>query len=123
MTKSSRFSYDGLDRTIHEKARLSLLTSLASHQNGLSFGDLKSLCGLTDGNLSRHVRVLSDAGLVTIEKGYEGNRPHTHCKITAEGQKQFLDYIAELERVVRDASAMKAAAAVKTPKSRQPKPA
>ena len=123
MTKTSRFSYDGLDRTIHEKARLSLLTSLATHPNGLSFGDLKSLCGLTDGNLSRHVRVLSDAGLVTIEKGYEGNRPHTHCKITAEGHKQFLDYIAELERVVKDANAMKAAATDMTPPSRHPKPA
>ena len=49
------FSYDGLDRVIHEKARLGLLTSLMAHPKGLAFADLKQLCGLTDGNLSRHL--------------------------------------------------------------------
>ena len=80
MTDAARFGYDGLNRTIHERARLSLLTSLATHPKGLAFGDLKDLCGLTDGNLSRHIKVLHDAGLVDIKKGYENNRPHTHCK-------------------------------------------
>lgn len=99
-----RFAYEGLDRTIHEKARLSILTSLMSHSDGLSFADLKQLCDLTDGNLSRHVKVLVDAGFVDMEKGYEGNRPHTHCIITKEGQRQFLDYVNVLEGVVRDAA-------------------
>ena len=102
--EQARFSYNGLERTIHEKARLGLLTSLVSHPAGLSFVDLKRLCDLTDGNLSRHVKVLQDAGLVTVEKGYEKNRPHTHCKITAEGQRQFFDYVAVLEKVVKDAT-------------------
>ena len=63
---AGRFAYEGLDRVIHEKARLSVLTSLAAHPNGLLFGDLKQLCGLTDGNLSRHLQVLQEAKLVTI---------------------------------------------------------
>src|SRR6478735_808783 len=61
-----RFAYDGLDRVIHEKARLGILTSLIGHPKGLLFGDLKALCGVTDGNLSRHLQVLEEAGLVQI---------------------------------------------------------
>jgi DNA-binding MarR family transcriptional regulator len=101
---TARFSYDGLDRVIHEKARLGVLTSLVAHPNGLAFADLKNLCGLTDGNLSRHLQVLQDAGLVKIVKGYEGNRPHTTCRLTASGRRRFLDYLAVLEQVVRDAA-------------------
>jgi DNA-binding HxlR family transcriptional regulator len=98
------FSYEGLDRVIHEKARLGVLTSLMSHPKGLAFADLKRLCALTDGNLSRHLAVLQEAGLVDIAKGYEGNRPHTTCRLTAAGRRRFLDYLAVLERVVRDAA-------------------
>ena len=68
---SAPFSYDGLDRVIHEKARLGLMTSLMAHPKGLAFADLKQLCGLTDGNLSRHLGVLQEAGLVEVTKGYE----------------------------------------------------
>ncbi|MBE9557036.1 MAG: transcriptional regulator [Proteobacteria bacterium] len=100
----ARFSYDGLDRVIHEKARLGVLTSLMAHPKGLAFADLKQLCGLTDGNLSRHLHVLQEAGLVAILKGYEGNRPHTTCRLTAEGRGRFLDYLSVLEQVVRDAA-------------------
>src|ERR1019366_1696723 len=64
---AGRFAYDGLDRVIHEKARLSVLTSLVAHPKGLIFGDLRQMCGLTDGNLSRHLQVLQEAGLVAIE--------------------------------------------------------
>ena len=98
------FSYDGLDRVMHEKARLGVLTSLMAHPKGLAFADLKRLCGLTDGNLSRHLQVLQDAGLVEVRKGYERNRPHTSCRLTAEGRERFLDYLSVLEQVVRDAA-------------------
>ena len=98
------FSYEGLDRVMHEKARLGLLTSLVAHPKGLPFGDLKQLCGLTDGNLSRHLAVLEDAGLVEITKGYLGNRPHTTCRMTASGRRRFVEYLGVLERVVRDAA-------------------
>ena len=103
-TNSAPFSYDGLDRVIHEKARLGLLTSLMAHPKGLAFADLKQLCGLTDGNLSRHLQVLQEAGLVEVTKGYEGNRPHTSCRLTKSGRRRFLDYLAVLERLVRDAA-------------------
>jgi DNA-binding HxlR family transcriptional regulator len=98
------FSYDGLDRVIHEKARLGVLTSLMTHPKGLAFTDLKQLCRLTDGNLSRHLQVLQEAGLVEIAKSYEANRPHTTCRLTAQGRRRFVEYLAVLERVVRDAA-------------------
>ena len=101
---SGRFAYDGLDRVIHEKARLSVLTSLVAHPKGVVFGDLKQLCGLTDGNLSRHLQVLQDAGLVEISKGFDRNRPQTVCRITRQGRARYLEYLAVLEQVVRDAA-------------------
>jgi hypothetical protein len=99
-----RFAYDGLDRVIHERARLSVLTSLVTHPKGLPFGDLKQLCALTDGNLSRHLQVLQAAKLVEIAKGFDHNRPQTICRMTAPGRKRYLDYLAVLEQVVRDAA-------------------
>jgi DNA-binding transcriptional ArsR family regulator len=101
--QSGRFAYEGLDRVIHEKARLSVLTSLVAHPKGLIFGDLREMCGLTDGNLSRHLQVLQEAGLVEIEKGIYRKRPQTLCRITADGRQRYLDYLAVLEQVVRDA--------------------
>jgi DNA-binding HxlR family transcriptional regulator len=103
--QSGRFAYDGLDRVIHEKARLGILTSLIAHPKGLVFGDLKQLCGLSDGNLSRHLQVLADAKLVEINKAFEKNRPQTTCRITPVGRKQYLEYLTVLEQVVRDAAA------------------
>jgi DNA-binding transcriptional ArsR family regulator len=105
MSEDGRFAYEGLDRVIHERARLGVLTSLAAHPKGLAFADLKRLCGLTDGNLSRHLQVLQEAGLVAVTKGYERNRPQTLCRITREGHQRFLDYLAVLDQVVRDAAA------------------
>ncbi len=102
--QSGRFAYDGLDRVIHEKARLSVLTSLVAHPKGLIFGDLRQMCGLTDGNLSRHLQVLQEAGLVEIEKGYDRKRPQTICRITPAGHQRYLDYLTVLEQDVRDAS-------------------
>ncbi|HEY4252864.1 MAG TPA: transcriptional regulator [Roseomonas sp.] len=113
--REAPFAYEGLDRTIHEKARLGVLTSLAGHPRGLSFADLKQLCGLTDGNLSRHLQVLQEAGLVDIAKTFEGVRPLTTCRMTPDGRRRFLDYLAVLERVVRDAA--KAADAIAEPPS------
>ena len=102
----ARFAYEGLDRVIHERARLSVLTSLATHSGGLAFTDLKQLCGLTDGNLSRHLAVLEEAKIVAISKGHDRNRPQTTCRITASGRKRFVDYLSTLEQVVRDAAAV-----------------
>jgi DNA-binding MarR family transcriptional regulator len=102
---SGRYAYDGLERIMHERARLGILTSLASHPKGLPFNDLKELCALTDGNLSRHLQVLQEAGLVGIRKSTAKGRPQTRCRLTAAGRRKFLAYVAELERVVKDAVA------------------
>jgi DNA-binding MarR family transcriptional regulator len=99
-----RFAYEGLDRVIHERARLSVLTSLITNPKGVTFGDLKQLCSLTDGNLSRHLRVLERARMVEIVKGHDRNRPQTLCRITASGRKRYLEYLSTLEQVVMDAA-------------------
>ena len=103
-SRRGRFAYEGLDRVIHEKARLGILTSLVTHPRGVVFGELKQMCGLTDGNLSRHLQVLEEAGLVAIQKGYDHKRPQTVCRITALGRHRYLDYLSVLEQVVRDAA-------------------
>jgi hypothetical protein len=99
------FAYDGLDRLFHERARLSVLTSLVGHPKGLSFGDLKNLCGLTDGNLSRHLQVLEDAKVIQVSKDWVNHRPQTLCRLSADGRKRYLRYLAVLEQVVMDAAA------------------
>ncbi|MGQ0636002.1 MAG: winged helix-turn-helix domain-containing protein [Planctomycetaceae bacterium] len=109
-----RFAYDGLERVMHEKARLGILTSLVAHPTGLVFVDLKELCALTDGNLSRHLKVLQEAGLVEVWKGYNGNRPQTLCRMTPAGRERFLEYLNTLEQVIADAAeAARAAPVVK----------
>ena len=98
-----RFAYEGLDRALHEKARLGIMTSLVARPDGLLFGELKRLCALTDGNLSRHLDVLHEAGLIEIWKGFENRRPQTLVRLSPEGRQRFLAYLEELEQVVRDA--------------------
>lgn len=100
---SGRFAYEGLERIFHEKARLGIMTSLVTNPKGLLFNDLKELCSLTDGNLSRHLQVLHEAGFVEIWKGHRKGRPQTLCRLTDDGRRRFLDYINVLENVVADA--------------------
>ena len=102
--KSGRYAYEGLDRIMHEKARLGILTSLSTHREGLLFNQLKDLCSLSDGNLSRHIQALEEAGLVEIWKKFHRKKPQTLCRITPEGLRRFQEYLQELERVVQDAA-------------------
>ena len=90
---------------LHEKARLGILTSLLTHRDGLSFGQLRALCSLTDGNLSRHLQTLQEANLVTIRKGQKGKRPQTLVLMTTVGRERFLGYLAMLESIVGNALA------------------
>lgn len=98
------YAYEGLDRVFHERARLGIVTSLAGHAEGLGFSELKTLCGLTDGNLARHLQVLDEAGFVEQQKNSEGRRAITRCRLTDEGRRRFDDYLATLEQVLRQAS-------------------
>lgn len=117
---SSRFAYDGLDRVIHERARLSVLTSLVTHPKGLSFGELKEFCALTDGNLNRHLQVLEEANLVNISKNLDQNRKQTVCRITPSGRRRYLGYLAVLEQVILDGAA---AVNAESPESNGPRAA
>jgi DNA-binding HxlR family transcriptional regulator len=107
-TKNSKpaapFAYEGLDRVIHERARLSVLTSLITHPDGLSFVELKRLCALTDGNLARHLQVLEEDSMVRITKEGDAGRAQTTARITVSGRKRYLEYLIILEQVVRDAA-------------------
>ena len=100
---SGSFAYEGLDRVIHERARLSVLTSLMTHPKGLSFVELKQLCTLTDGNLARHLQVLEEDGMIRIIKDDEVGRTQTVVHVTVSGRKRYLEYLTILEQVVRDA--------------------
>ena len=100
MAEEGRYAYSGLERIFHEKARLSILTSLISHKGGLLFPDLKELCALTDGNLARHLEALKDAELIVVKK----SPGRTHVRLSSAGRKRFVAYLEELERVVRDAA-------------------
>jgi DNA-binding MarR family transcriptional regulator len=115
--ESGKFAYAGLDRVIHERARLGIMTSLVARPDGLAFTDLKEMCDLTDGNLNRHLDVLHEAGLVEIRKEHGRGRVRTVCHVTTAGRAQFLAYLAELERVVAEA----AAAAKATPGTAHPR--
>ena len=116
---NGRFAYEGLERVFHEKARLGIMTSLVSQPRGVVFADLKELCHLTDGNLSRHLQVLNEAGLVEIWKGFHKNRPQTLCRITDEGRRRFFEYINVLETVVHDAMNAARDATPPTPNKRE----
>jgi DNA-binding MarR family transcriptional regulator len=110
MTRSKRepsdsgtFAFEGLDRVLHEKARLGILSSLIANPQGLLFAELKTLCSLTDGNLNRHVLVLQKAALVEIWKGTQGRRTVTLVRMTEEGRRRFMEYISVLEQIVSEA--------------------
>lgn len=121
--ESGRFAYEGLDRVLHEKARLGIMTSLVTRPEGVLFTELKRLCALTDGNLSRHLDVLREAGLVEVWKGFENRRPQTLCRLSADGRQRFVAYLEELEQVIRDAmpkAAKRSAPLPSLPKGWQP---
>ncbi len=102
---TGRFAYEGLVRVFHEKARLGIMASLTAHPDGLLFNDLKQLCELTDGNLSRHLAILSESNFVDFYDSAIGSRTQTLVKISAVGAASFRQYLAELERVIHDAQA------------------
>lgn len=91
--------FEKLDKTIHEKARLSIMTLLATRPSW-AFQDLKSQLKMSDGNLITHLRVLHDAGYVAVTKEIL-DRPQTSYSLTARGKKAFQDYLSVLEQIVK----------------------
>jgi DNA-binding MarR family transcriptional regulator len=90
-----------LDRVIHERMRLAIVSALAVNDS-LTFNDLKRLLETTDGNLSVHARKLEDANYITCEKSFEGRMPKTEFRLTAAGRKAFEKYIAHMEALIRN---------------------
>jgi DNA-binding MarR family transcriptional regulator len=88
-----------LDETVHQRVRLGIL-AVVSEATECTFAVLRNELDLTDGNLSRHLRVLEEAGLLQIRKGYEGRRPCTWLRLTTRGHAALRDEIAALERLV-----------------------
>jgi DNA-binding MarR family transcriptional regulator len=91
-----------LDRVIHEKGRLPIMSLLAA-STGLSFTELRDELDMTDGNLSMHIKTLQEAGFVSVTKSYSNQRPLTTCALTPAGRKAFASYIDLLEQIVRQA--------------------
>src|SRR5438445_9469440 len=89
-----------LDRVIHEKGRLAIMSMLAASPE-LSFTELRDALAMTDGNLTTHIRTLQEAGYVSVTKSYQNNRPHTTCSLTASGKKAFTNYINLLESIIQ----------------------
>lgn len=93
-----------LDRVIHEKGRLAIMSMLAASPE-LSFTELRDTLEMTDGNLTSHMRTLQESGYVAVSKSYENNRPLTTCSLTAAGKKAFASYIDLLEQILQQTKA------------------
>lgn len=91
-----------LDRVIHEKTRLAIVSALAVNPS-LSFNELKAIVKTTDGNISVHARKLEDANYVSCKKGYDGRVPRTEYALTAAGRRAFEKYLNHMEAVIRAA--------------------
>lgn len=103
--------YEALEKIFHEPNRLSIVSTLCSSSEGRTFSELKNICDLTDGNLSRHLSALENAGVVQIEKKFVGAKPQTTVFLSEKGKESFLEYLGALEEVFK--KAMKAAKPVK----------
>ena len=89
-----------LDRVIHEKGRLAIMSMLAASPE-LSFTEMRDALNMTDGNITTHIRTLQEAGYLSVTKSFRNNRPLTTCALTAAGKKAFANYINLLEEIVR----------------------
>ena len=89
-----------LDRVIHEKGRLAIMSLLAATAE-LSFTEMRDTLTMTDGNLTAHIRTLHESGYVSVTKVFRGGRPLTTYTLTAQGKKAFAAYINLLEQIVQ----------------------
>ena len=89
-----------IDRVIHEKGRMAIMSMLAASAE-MSFTELRDALGMTDGNVTTHIRTLQEAGYVAVTKSFQERRPLTTCSLTPSGKKAFAEYIALLEQIVK----------------------
>jgi len=104
MDQKTENPFSGLERVFHEPVRTAIMTSLLGSPDGLSFHQLRDFCDTTDGNLSRHLKSLEDAGAVHIRKTFVGNRPRTTIVMSRHGRARFMEYLEALEAVLKQAA-------------------
>ena len=90
-----------LDRVIHEKGRLAIMSMLAASPE-LSFTELRNVLSMTDGNVTTHIRALQQEGYVAVAKSYQNRRPLTTCSLTPAGRKAFAEYVNLLEQIIQE---------------------
>jgi len=103
MTKKSETPYDSLERIFHEPNRMAIMSALCTAEKGLRFSDIKKTCNLTDGNLNRHLKVLSEAKAITIKKKFVDDKPCTTVSLSEIGLQRFNEYLHALEQVLQRA--------------------
>ena len=103
LRREGRYAYEGLERLFHEKGRLGIVTSFLANGDSLSFGDLRALCSLSDGNLNRHLDALKKANVVSVEREGSGRNARSTCTLTEFGKRSFAAYLDELQQVLADA--------------------
>ena len=96
----ARSAAPNLDRLIHERLRLGIISALAANES-LTFSDLKNLMNTTDGNLSVHARKLEEAGYIACSKYFDGRLPKTEYKLTAEGRSALEKYLSHMETLIQ----------------------
>ena len=99
-TKQQKSAAPNLDRLIHERLRLGIISALAANES-LTFSDLKNLMNTTDGNLSVHARKLEEAGYISCSKYFEGRLPKTEYKLTAAGRSALENYLSHMESLIK----------------------
>jgi DNA-binding MarR family transcriptional regulator len=99
-------TFQQLDKVIHEKSRMAIMSMLAGSPE-LSFTELRNSLKMTDGNLTTHIRRLQKSGYVSVSKSFRENRPLTTCSLTVSGIRAFNDYVTLLERIVKQAQRSK----------------
>lgn len=103
MSTSDQNPFEALEKIFHEPNRLSVMSALCAAENGLTFSALREQCGLTDGNLNRHLKVLEEADAIRITKAFVKNKPQTTIALSKKGLKRFEEYLAALQQVLATA--------------------
>lgn len=104
MSKKIENPYENLERIFHEPKRLALIAAVAESESGLSFSEIKEVCGMTDGNLNRHLKLLEEEKIVIAKKSLAGNRARTMVRLSAAGRRKFVKYLESLEAALKQAA-------------------
>jgi DNA-binding transcriptional ArsR family regulator len=119
MTTPNSRPHEALERMFHEPNRLAIMSALCAAEKGLPFVELRDACGLTDGNLNRHLKVLQESGIVRVDKAFVEDKPRTTVHLSGEGLRRFQTYLGALASALKQArDAMPAAVKAGNPELR-----